>query len=180
MAIDGSGNVFVSGDFQWTVDFNPWGSPVLIPAGGMDPFVSKFNSNGDFQWAKTWGAGGHDRSYNVGADVSGNSYISGHFNGTVNFNPNPGDPVEYTSHGMTDVYAIKLNSNGELQWARAFGASKNDFGYAINADNSGNAYLAGQYQETVDFSPDPANPDEHSAFGGYDVFLVKYLPDGNW
>jgi hypothetical protein len=180
VSIDGFGNVLVCGDFQHTVNFNPWGDPLIIPAGGMDPFVSKFNSDGDFQWAKTWGASGHDRSYSVAAGGNGDVAITGHFNGTVNFNPNPGTPVEYTSYGMTDAYVTKLNSDGELQWARAWGASKNDFCYGSHIGPTGNVCVNGVYQETVDFSPDPGSPDLHTSNGGYDSILIKYLPDGSW
>jgi len=181
VAIDGLGNVFVTGDYQHTVEFNPWGTPDIHTAGNMDPFVSKFNSNGVFQWAKVWGGPSHDRGYAVAADNEGNSYISGHFRETTNFNPNPGTPVEFTSHGLTDVFIIKLNPVGELQWANAFGAAKDDFGYGVCADSLENAYLFGCYQETVNFNPDlTAPPDNHTSNGGYDVFLCKYLPDGGW
>lgn len=180
VSMDASGNVFVSGDFQHTCNFNPWGTPLNLTAGGMDPCVSKFDSDGNFQWAKAWGGSGHDRSYACAAGDSGSVTISGHFNGTVNFNPNPGDPIEKSSNGMTDAYIIKLDSTGDLLWARAFGASKNDFGYATHIGGSGNVYVAGDYQETVDFSPDPGSPDNHTAVGGYDHFVVKYLSDGSW
>ena len=180
VSMDASGNVFVSGDFQHTCNFNPWGTPLNITAGNMDPCVSKFDSDGNFQWAKAWGGSGHDRSYACAAGNDGSVSVSGHFNGTANFNPNPGDPVEYTSHGMTDAYLVKLDSTGDLMWARAFGASLNDFGYATHIGGTGNVFVAGDYQETVDFSPDPGSPDSHTAVGGYDHFVVKYLSDGSW
>ena len=77
------------------------------------------------------GGGGHDRAYSVAAHSSGDVAISGHFNGTANFNPNPGTPIEYSSNGMTDTYLTVLDSGGDLEWAHAWGAGLNDFGYGV-------------------------------------------------
>ena len=56
IAIDKSGNVYVTGYFQGTCDFDPgFGTFNLSSSGGYDIFISKTDSSGNFLWAKRMG-----------------------------------------------------------------------------------------------------------------------------
>jgi hypothetical protein len=68
IAIGASGNVYTTGAFSDTVDFDP-GTGVynLTSAGGYDIFVSKLDVNGDFVWAKRMGGSG--TSYDSGEAI---------------------------------------------------------------------------------------------------------------
>ncbi len=179
VAADGSGNVYSTGGFAGeNVNFNPAGTNLHSSNGGSDIYVSKFNSSGVFQWARTWGATGNDAGYGVADDISGDICISGSFLGTnVNFYPGGWEP--HTSNGGADVFLSRFNSIGNFQWARTWGGPAQDVGWAVAVDNSGNACVAGIFRGLdVDFSPDGV--DLHSSNGGSDMFLSKYLPDGNW
>ncbi|MCK4719030.1 SBBP repeat-containing protein, partial [bacterium] len=182
IAIDGSEKVYVTGYFRSTVDFNPDGGDPHTSNGEWDVFLSKFDTLGNFEWARTWGGSEWDRGYGIAADGFGNVFVTGDFFYTVDFNPEGGDP--HTSNGYIDVFLSKFDSLGNFDWARTWGGSFLDEGFGVAADGSGNVYVIGDFDFIVDFAPtDPPcneDPDEHTSNGDLDVSLTKYLPDGCW
>jgi len=182
VAADDSGNVYVTGIFYYTVDFNPAGGDPHTSNGDYDAFLSKFDSSGNFEWARTWGGSESDRGQGVAADGSGSIYATGFFYGTVDFNPSGGDP--HTSNGGPDVFLSKFDSSGSFTWGRSWGAAHSDVGNGVAADGTGNVYVTGDFDDTVDFAPSgpPCNddPDEHASNGVSDAFLTRHLSNGCW
>ncbi len=182
VAADGSGNVYVTGFFGGIAEFDPSGGEAYSSNGHQDVFLSKFDSLGNFEWARTWGGSDADWGYGVAVDSSANVYVTGYFQETVDFDPDGGDP--HTSKGYRDVFASKFDSSGNIVWARTWGGSLFDEGYGVATDSSGNVYVTGRFWGTVDFAPtNPPcneNPDEHTANGKHDAFVTKHLPDGCW
>ena len=183
VAADGSENVYVTGRFQGTVDFDPDGGDSHTSNGDRDVFLSKFDSSGNFKWARTWGGPYYDIGYGVAADGSGNVYTTGYFQGTVDFDPGGGID-NHTSNGDFEVFLSKFDSSGNFEWARTWGGSSSEGSTGVAADGSGNVYVTGNFEETADFAPtDPPcndDPDQHTSNGLYDAFLTKHLPDGCW
>jgi len=185
VAADGFDNVYVTGYFHGTVDFDPDGGDPHASNSHSDAFLSKFDALGEFQWARTWGGSFYDRGNGVAADGFANIYVTGYFCNTVDFDPGGGDP--HASNGIYDAFLSKLDSSGSFLWVRTWGAMDWDRGLGVATDGSGNAYVAGYFQSTVDFAPsDPPcneNSDEHTCHGpaqDLDAFLTKHLPDGCW
>ena len=119
---DDPGNVYVTGSFWSTVDFDPGpGTDEHSSSGWDDAFLSKFDANGDFQWACSWGGGANDHGYGVAIDGSGNVYVTGYFFGTVDFDPGEGEDA-HSAFGL-DVVLSKFDSNGNFQWARTWGGA---------------------------------------------------------
>jgi hypothetical protein len=126
--VDSSGNVYTTGNFDGTADFDPGsGTENLSSAGGSgdnDVFVSKLNSSGEFVWAKSFvgtNAGcdpmdmmcsnNYEVGYSIAIDGSSNVYAAGYFIKTVDFDPGSG--TEYlTSAGNGDAFIVKMNSAG--------------------------------------------------------------------
>jgi len=104
IAVDSSGNSYITGDFSGTVDF---GGGDVTSAGSNDIFVLKLDSSGVFQWVYTKGGTSSDYAYGITVDSSGNSYITGFFNGTVDFGGG-----DITSAGSSDIFVLKLNPSG--------------------------------------------------------------------
>ena len=177
VAIDASGNVYVIGDFTDTVDFDP-GSGVDSHAsnGNLDAFLSKFDSGGNFLWARTWGGTGEDGGYSVAADASGNACVTGNFDGTVDFDPGPGLDNR-TSNGYFDAFLSKFDSSGNFLWVHTWGGSIVDSGHSVAADAWGNVYVAGYSGSTVDFDPGPG-VDDHTSNGDHDASLSKFDSSG--
>ena len=105
---DKDGNVYVTGSFINTVDFNPGpGVDNHTSNGGVDAFTCKFDSSGTFLWAKTWGGTDDDRGYNITVSPSDYPFTAGRFSGTVDFDPGIG--VDYQTG---DTFIIKFLPDG--------------------------------------------------------------------
>jgi hypothetical protein len=176
VAVDGSGYVYITGHFMGTVDFDPGGGDPHASNGERDVFLSKFDSSGNYEWARVWGGSGNDRGDGVAADGSGNVYITGYFNDIVDFDPGGGDP--HISNGKADVFLSEFDSSGNFKGAWTWGGSGNDQGKGVATDSSGNVYVTGNFWYTVDF--DPGGGDPHTSNGGNDVFLSKFDSIGNF
>jgi hypothetical protein len=179
IAVDSSGNVYTTGFFEGTVDFDPGaGTTTLTSAGSADVFVSKLDSSGALVWAKSFGGASNDVGRSIAVDSSGNVYTTGFFEGTVDFDPGAGTS-NLTSAGGADVFVSKLNSSGVLVWAKSFGGASLDVGISIAVDSSGNVYTTGYFQGTADFDPGAGTSNLTSA-GDFDIFVSKLDSSGNF
>ena len=177
---DGSGNLYLTGAFSGTADFDPSGGLDNHSSnGGLDVFLSKLDSSGNFLWAKTWGWTDADRGYVVAADGS-DVYVTGYFSLTVDFDPS-GGLDNHSTNGGYDVFLSKFDSSGSFIWAKTWGWTGADIGYAVAPDGSGNLYVAGHFYDIVDFDPS-GGQDNHTSNGFDDVFLSKFdsLGDHQW
>jgi hypothetical protein len=168
LAVDGSGNVVVTGDFAGTVDFG--GGPLTSPGTGHNVFVLKLAANGDYLWAKGFGDANSQSARSIAADVSGNVLVTGRFAGTMDFG---GGPLK--SAGGYDVFAAKLSPNGDYLWAKNFGDANDQEGKSIAADSSGNVLVTGAFAGAVDFGGGSLQ-----SAGGNDAFVVKLDPNGGY
>ena len=166
IAVDSSGNVYITGGFRETIDF---GGGDVTSAGNKNIFVLKLNTSGVFQWVKTYGGTLTDIGYGIAVDSSSNVHITGSFRGTVDFGG--GDITSAAS--SSDIFVLKLNSSGVFQWVKTYGGTLNDFGYDIALDSSGNTYITGAFRGTVDFG----EGDVTSAVP-YDMFVIKTSSSG--
>jgi len=139
--VDSSGNVYTTGYFQNSVDFDP-GAEIfnLSSAGSSDIFISKLDSNGDFLGAWVMGGTSDDYGYGIFVDSIGNIYTTGYFRFSSDFDPGPGE-FSITSVGDKDVFISKLNSSGNFVWTTAFGGTSADVGLGIALYSSGKFIL---------------------------------------
>ena len=114
-AVDGSGNVYVTGFFVGTVDFDP--DPGTednhTSNGGYDIFLTKINADGTYGWTKTMGGPSGDWSYSAAVDGSGNVYVAGHFQSIADFDPGPGTEDNHTSNGGADIFLTKFTMESD-------------------------------------------------------------------
>jgi hypothetical protein len=179
VAVDGSGNVYTTGEFEGTIDFDPGaGTSNLTSAGVQDVFINKLDSNGNYLWAKRFGSTNIDRANGVAIDGSGNVYTTGSFNGTVDFDPNASTNT-LTSAGLSDIFISKLDSNGNYLWAKQLGGISTDFASSITLDSSGNVYTTGAFWGTADFDPGVGTNNFTSA-GNTDIVISKLDSSGNY
>jgi len=181
VALDSSGNVYVTGGFRDTVDFNPAavGEDNHTSNGNHDVFLSRFDSSGNFIWAKTWGGSNYDVGMEVALDGSGNVYTTGEFEGTVDFDPAAAGEDNHTSNGLYDVFLSKFDSSGNFLWAKTWGGSNYDVGSGVALDGPGNVYVTGSFRDTVDFDPGPGI-DYHISNDLNDIFLSEFDSSGNF
>lgn len=146
-------NIYTTGSFSDTVDFDPGiGVEELISGGGTDIFVQKLDANGNFEWVKQFTGSGNSRGYSVATDPLGNVYVTGSFDGVFDFDPSSGIN-NLSSNGFQDIFLIKLNTNGDVIYVKQVGGPGDDWGSAIATDGLGNVYISGMFQDSVDFDP---------------------------
>jgi gliding motility-associated-like protein len=178
IATDASGNVYTTGYFNGTTDFNPGAATYnLTPVGGDDIFISKVDANGDFVWAISMGGAGDDNGNAIAVDNDGNIYTTGFFNGTADFDPGIGT-FNITALGSADVFISKIDPDGKLVWAKSAGGTGFEQAYAIALDASGNAYTTGYFFGTADFDPN-AGTFNLTALAQSDVFIWKLDNNGD-
>lgn len=188
IAVDAAGNVCGGGMFaSQTADFDPGPAVHDLHAnnpggdwGMVDVFLTKFDSNGDFLWARNWGGPSHwDAAQGVGLDLLSNVYVAGYFADTVDFNP-MGTPTNVTAAGGDDAFLCKYDASGAFQWVTAWGGSTNDYARGIAIDGDGYVYVPGDFSSTnVDFDPGPGAT-VFSSHGGKDIALGKFDASGKF
>lgn len=173
ITIDATGNIFTTGYFSATADFDPGaGNASLTSAGtNVDIFVSKLDAAGNYLFAKNMGGTNGDVGYAISVDGPGNIYTYGAFAGTADFDPGAAT-TSVTSAGLADVYISKLDATGNFVWVKTFGGTTDDIGYSMSMDGVGNIYTTGIFSNTADFDPDAAVFNMTSA-GGNDVFNTR-------
>ena len=178
IAVDDAGNVYVTGSFTDTVDFDPGtGTFNLTDNGGGDIFLLKLDTNGDFVWAKQFGASFFDTAHSIAVDGDSNVYTTGFFAGTVDFDPGAG-ASNLTAAGSNDIFISKLDSNGSFVWAQRLGGSSFETALDIAVAPTGNVYTTGIFEGTADFDPGAGTLNLVSN-GGRDAFVSVLDGSGN-
>ena len=120
-------------------------------------------------WAQSGGESvGSDFAMGNITDNSGNTYVTGYYFQTATFGT-----YTLTSLGAQDVFILKYDNNGIIQWAKSIGGISTDYGSKISLDNAGNIYVTGQFSDVVNFGTTTL-----TSFGWGDVFIAKYDPNG--
>src|SRR6218665_2025973 len=150
---DAAGNVYTTGHFEGTADFDPGaGTFTLASAGKKDIFISKLDAAGNFQWAIAFGDTGIDRGSFIATDAAGNVYVTGFFSGTVDFDPGPGTSVQSTLINQS-AFILKISTSGNLVWSKSIAYFGLKYAVALALDLQGNVYVTGDFNGSADFDP---------------------------
>jgi hypothetical protein len=151
MTIDYSGNVYTTGNFQGTCDFDPGAgvNNLTSVSNSNDAFILKLDASGNFIWVKSFSSSNGEQGDYIIADPRGTPqiYTTGFFTGTVDFDPGPG-VYNLTATGYEN-YILKLDTSGNLNWAKVIDASVT----GIDVDDAGYLFFSGNYSNT-DFDLD--------------------------
>ena len=169
---DSDNHLFLTGNFQGTVDFDPdTGTYYMTSMGDYDIYTGKYDIDGHLVWMKQMGGPGSDGGYAITLDNDNNVYSTGHFTETADFDPGTGI-FEMTSFGDLDIFISKLDASGNFVWAADMGGEMYDRGLAIMTDNQSNVFTTGMFEGLADF--DPSNNNYFlTGLGDYDVFISK-------
>jgi hypothetical protein len=173
VAADSFGNVFVTGGFKGTVDFDPRDGTVSKTSGGdLDAFVLKLDSAAAFSWVYVAGGSSLDRGTDLALASDGGVALTGQFAGQANFR---GGGILTSSGGTSDAFVARLAPNGAATWARrAGGSGADDVGEGIAVDGSLNVVTVGNFTRSGDFDPG-AGTRTLTSKGEVDAFLLKLL-----
>jgi hypothetical protein len=139
LAVDGNGDVWVTGYFRGTINF---GGGVLTSAGGADIFVAKLSgADGAQLFAARYGSATDDQVGNaVAVDGANDVWVTGFFAGTINFGGGT-----RSSGGLTDAFALKLTSAGAHAFSQRYGGTDHDSGRAVAITAANDALLVGDF-----------------------------------
>jgi hypothetical protein len=180
ITVDGLNNIYVTGTFGGTVNFNTdGGTDNKTSAGSNDAFILKLNSDGSYGWTKTVGGTGLEVAYSVTADGSNNVYVVGSFTGTANFNTDGGTDNLSAGGLQDDIFIMKLNSDGSYAWAERIGANTADTAFSVTTDGLNNIYVAGRFTGTVNFNTD-GGTNNLTSLGSDDIAIIKLNSDGSY
>lgn len=182
IAVDKSGNVYTTGNYQWQVDFDPGVGQAYLTsvASSKDIFLQKLDPQGNFLWAKSIGGADYENGKYVTTDEFNNVYLTGVFKDSVDFNPNTGTHY-LVSEGLFDVFVLKLDSSGAFGWAKSFGGPAGDEGNALTVDSVGNVYTTGKMlSHNVDLDPGVGTHYIGGSNIGYMTFIQKLDAQGNF
>jgi hypothetical protein len=171
---DGADGIYVAGIFLGETDFDPGPDLDLHNSNGeKDAFLSKFDTDGNFRWARTFGGSGNDEAYDIGINQAGNILITGKFSNSVDFDPGDGTNIQQSSGGF-DMYISAFDPDGNYLWTETWGGSGTITSLPGMAfDDSGNLYVSANFSSEFDFDPGP-DVFNVSSNGSTDIFLVKF------
>jgi Secretion system C-terminal sorting domain len=127
---DAHGFLYCAGYFSNYCTFNS--NPVfyyLTSAGLTDAFVAKLDTSGTIQWVKKYGSVGNDAAYGLGYKDDF-IVVTGMFEGSVDFNTGI-DTFQLTSNGLSDIFNLRMNSDGDFLSANKSGGTAIDYGMDI-------------------------------------------------
>lgn len=179
LALDADGNVYTTGQFKGTTDFDPGAATAFLSSNGdKDIFISKLNTDGNFVWAKNVGGSTTDEGYSVAIDATGNVFVTGKFSGTADFDPGKNDYL-LSSNGSFDLFLLKLDPQGNFICAKSIGGTSIDYACSLAFDENHNVYQTGVFAGTVDFDPG-AGVYDLTSNGSWDIFITKLDNEGNF
>jgi PKD repeat protein len=169
--LDGNGNIYLTGLFHFTVDFDPGvgTSNLTATSGSYDCFLLKLNPSGGFLWAKSLGSANSDYGSSLAVDLTGAVYVTGRIGLASDFDPGVGTLV---LGGTNDGFVWKVSSAGNLVWAKVFLGAGDTRGNGVSVDANKNVYVCGGFDNTTDFDPG-VGTNNLSTNGSYDAYLVK-------
>ena len=173
LEVDGSGNIYITGKFRGTVDFDPGPSTKNLTARGSDDFfMAKYNPNLQMQWAHQIGSGSGEGDRMI-LDIQGAQIIvSGSYRDTIDVDLQTGS-TQLFSNGSFDIFFAQYDLSANLQSSASIGGSGEDFTQSMKIYNSDSIYFAGQFQGTVDFNPG-AGTKNLTAGSSQSLFFAAY------
>ncbi len=162
VAVDGEGNVVVTGEIHGTEVF---GDDSLTSNTSTDMFVAKFDTDGNYLWGRCFGyldpqIGNFAK---VAADSMGNVVVAGSLDGTADFGGGP-----LTSAGGDDIFVACFDTSGTHLWSQLYGGVNAEVLASVAVDDASNIILTGEFNGSVDFGGGAL-----TSAGGYDLCLVK-------
>jgi gliding motility-associated-like protein len=175
MALDPSGNVFMTGETTSTTSIASGGFQNTYGGGLFDDYLVKFDASGSRLWATYYGGTNNEEQYTDGlaVDASGNAYLTGD-----SYSPNTGNAIasggfQNSLVGSENIFLAKFDPAGNRLCATYYGQNHEEFGL-VAVDNSGNVYLAAwaDFNSTTNI----ASGGYQNTYGGgnYDGFLIKF------
>jgi subtilisin-like proprotein convertase family protein len=194
LCVDNTGALIIYGAVLGTVDMDPGTGTFFItevnqdngyPPGDYDPFVAKYDTNGNLLWAWVIGAAFPEcgqgcvdfKITDVEVDASNNLFVLGDFQNNIyfdfDFDPTGGTAF-LPQNGSTDVFLAKYTSGGEYIKAVNLGGHIDDHPGSLQMTSGGTVTVTGGFAGTGDFDPGSGTSMMSSNGPNLDVFAARY------
>ena len=180
VAIDNQRNVYVTGKFRGTGDFNPGAGTFNMTSKNngvvSSYFILKLNALGHFVWAKKIDVGYYGKP-TIEVDDQANVYVAGEFTNTCDFDPGGGVHHKVSlGGGYQNTFLLKLSTQGQFQWVKTFESTQQVYHGSHFTSSSGITTLVGKTFNPLDADPGFKN---YKLFNGISQFLYIIQVDAN-
>jgi hypothetical protein len=193
---DQGGNIYVTGYFQGTVDFDP--SPevhamtaagAVTNPGAVDAFVAKYDDDGNYLWAFSISSAGADMPHSLEITQDG-FLLTGYLGGSADFDPDPSQQYILDAGTGRDMFIAKYSPAADFVFAMRAGDIETlpiqtdddrvEDGMDVCADANGNIYATGVYKGVIDLDPSGGSAEYTSVGDSRDLYLLSLDPAGNY
>lgn len=177
--LDNSNNIYVTGQFQGSIDLDPSASEDNYTSiGGFDVFMAKLDNNGNYIYGKTFGSVNNDYT-NVISVLPSGIYLGGSFSGTVDFDPGIGTTI-ISPINETDGFISKFDTSGNFQYVYPIGGDAIGIEEVYNIQEvNENLMISGNFVGVTDFDYSSATENSDSS-GGLDAYFLELTTSGNY
>lgn len=170
----------VAGAVTTTYDIDPGAGQFTLSTGqGHKAYVLRLDANGDFLWAAPLRCTSSLAIKDIAFDKHDNLYVMGDFRGKADLDPGP-DTLYFTAGDQYgDMFVMKLDVQGHLEWARQLAGTGADEAVSIDIDERSDLFLSGNFKDHIDLDPG-AGQAVFQSNGGTDIFLCKLNEDGDF
>ncbi len=174
IALDLSGNVYVTGIFRGSASFGTTtltssNYPSSSNASG-DVFVTKLDNNGNFLWTKKGSGSGDEKATDVCTDAQGGIYICGQYSSDITFDVAHPNTVENAG------FIMKFSNAGQEQWFSRMAATQ-ILPTALRSDSQNNVIVTGESIGQILL--ESSNAVVVTTSNAQSIFLAKYSASGN-
>ncbi len=175
IAIDAQKNMYITGGFTGTADFDPGSGTVNITSdtafGKGNRFLAKYDVQGKLVWVRQLS---HTNAM-IKLLKSGDIILAGSFSGREDFDPGAGIE-DRESAGSNDMFVAKYSPDGNFLTVIAMGGEGIDLVRNLTIDAAGNVYITGNFTGTADLDPSAGTVDLVSR-KDRNIFFAKYTSD---
>jgi hypothetical protein len=177
IAVDGSGNVFITGQFASTERTNTirFGD-IIVKSSSLSAFIAKYNSDGKILWAQPTAGDQYYHRNQIAVDSIGHAFVAGSFD----FNDEFADLAHLKKSGRnSDIFLVKYDTDGKILWCKQAGGQAVEFS-SLKIDADGNASITGVFNEAASFDQIQIQAKPHDPqISGYESFLARYTAAGD-
>lgn len=138
--------------------------------GTSDIFIAKYSLCGTVLWAKSFGSLSDDQGLAIASSTNGDLFITGSFkSSTISLGS-----FTLSNSGGEDIFLAKMDGNGNILWANAYGGTGNEIPKCIIAKSPGNINLVGDFTGSFTIGTNTL-----SNLGGIDFFWTQISPTGS-
>jgi len=170
LCVDDSGGVYITGGYD---NVRPFGTTSLTSQGGIDAFVLKYDTSGNYKWVTNIGSSKDDWGNGICSDKHGHIYVVGEHRDSLYM-----DTVMVKNYDKRDAFIFKVDANtGKPYWGKRAGSDLgSERANDVWADSNCHIYVAGDINEGAKFGDNIIVPT-----GKYlEAFVAKISPEGKW